>query len=85
MSKSFIRREKSDDRLLLYSDGLTEAENLHGVSFNDGRLGQFMRDSQALGAESCASDLLREVLSWSSKDGEPAQTDDITFVVIDLV
>ncbi len=39
------------DRLLLYSDGLTEAENLDGISFGDGRLAQFMMDCQAMETE----------------------------------
>jgi sigma-B regulation protein RsbU (phosphoserine phosphatase) len=72
------------DRLLLYSDGLTEAENGEGLNFGDGRLAQFMRESDSLAAERCASNLMKEVLHWSERDGEPDQKDDITFVIIDL-
>lgn len=72
------------DRILVYSDGLTEAENPAGLAFGDGRLAQFIRESESLDAERFASNLMREVLYWSEKDGEPGQEDDITFVVIDL-
>ena len=74
----------SGDRILLYSDGLTEAENPDGVSFGDARLAKFFQESQSLDTEQCASNLMREVLRWSGKDGEAEQEDDITFVIVDL-
>jgi phosphoserine phosphatase RsbU/P len=77
-------RFSAGDRLLLYSDGLTEAENSAGVSFGDARLPHLIRDGQSLTSEQLASSLLDEVLGWSSRGSERAQADDITFVVIDL-
>jgi serine phosphatase RsbU (regulator of sigma subunit) len=77
-------RFSAGDRLLLYSDGLTDAENSEGISFGDGRLPSSIQEGQSLAAEPFATHLLDEVLKWSSKGSEPAQSDDITFVVIDI-
>jgi sigma-B regulation protein RsbU (phosphoserine phosphatase) len=75
----------SGDRLLIFSDGLTEAENSLGVSFGDERLPTLIEEHQFQTADHFASRLLDEVLHWSTKGSEPAQSDDITFVVIDLL
>jgi sigma-B regulation protein RsbU (phosphoserine phosphatase) len=72
------------DRLLIYSDGLTEAENQSGVSFGDSRLPVLLAEKQILPVEQFATTLLEEVLAWSTHNSEPGQSDDITFVVVDL-
>jgi phosphoserine phosphatase RsbU/P len=72
------------DRLLIYSDGLTEAENSQGVSFGDARLPALILENPYLTTEQFASRLLEEVLRWSAKGSEPYQADDITFVVVDI-
>src|SRR5207253_8284081 len=53
------------DRLLIYSDGLTEAENDLGLSFGDLRLPQLLESSQELSTEELADTLLQNVLAWS--------------------
>jgi sigma-B regulation protein RsbU (phosphoserine phosphatase) len=73
------------DRLLIYSDGLTEAENSLGVSFGDERLPALIQENEFQTADHFASRLLDEVLHWSTKGSQPTQSDDITFVVIDLL
>jgi phosphoserine phosphatase RsbU/P len=75
---------ESGDRLLVYSDGLTDAENQSGVSFGDGRLPALLVEKQILPVEQFATTLLEEVLAWSPHNSEPGQSDDITFVVVDL-
>ena len=72
------------DRLLIYSDGLTEAENGKGDSFGDAVLPGFFALRQNLSAETFAEELLQSVLAWSVVDSRPGQADDITFVVVDL-
>jgi sigma-B regulation protein RsbU (phosphoserine phosphatase) len=72
------------DRLLLYTDGLLEAENAAGQSFGDLVLAQFIQARQDLGAEPFVEQLLKDVLAWSLEGGRPGQTDDITVVVIDV-
>jgi sigma-B regulation protein RsbU (phosphoserine phosphatase) len=75
---------EAGDRLLVYSDGLTEAENKTGVSFGDGKLSMLLGEKQILPVEQFATTLLEEVLAWSTHGSEPIQSDDITFVVVDL-
>jgi sigma-B regulation protein RsbU (phosphoserine phosphatase) len=72
------------DRLLIYSDGLTEAENGKGESFGDAVLPDFFVLKQNLSAETFAEALLQSVLAWSVVDLRPRQADDITFVIVDL-
>jgi phosphoserine phosphatase RsbU/P len=72
------------DRLLIYSDGLTEAENGKGESFGDAVLPNFFVLKQNLSAETFAEALLKSVLAWSVEDSRRGQADDITFVIVDL-
>lgn len=72
------------DRLLLYTDGLLEAENAAGESFGDAALLTFIREGQEFGAEQFVDLLLKEVLEWSSKGTRAQQEDDITIIAIDI-
>jgi sigma-B regulation protein RsbU (phosphoserine phosphatase) len=77
-------RLDAGDRLLFYTDGLTDAENPAGSAFGDVALLDFLEASDDLTAESFTSALRQKVLRWSEKDSEPHQADDITFVVLDF-
>jgi phosphoserine phosphatase RsbU/P len=72
------------DRLLLYTDGLTEAENATGQSYGEIALKEFIETRQGLTAEPLVELLLREVLDWPCEGGQPGQLDDITLVVVDV-
>ena len=72
------------DRLLLYTDGLLEAENAGGQSFGDAVLPAFIQENQDLGTEQFAALLLSEVLAWSRDAAQGRQEDDITILVIDF-
>lgn len=72
------------DRLLLYSDGLVEAENADGESFGDTALPNFIQENQSLGAEQFVDLLLKNVLAWSRSGPSRGQEDDITIVVVDI-
>jgi sigma-B regulation protein RsbU (phosphoserine phosphatase) len=72
------------DRLLLYTDGLLEAENAAGESFGDAALATFIRERQEFGAEQFVDLLLNEVLAWSCDGTRARQEDDITIVVLDI-
>jgi phosphoserine phosphatase RsbU/P len=72
------------DRLLLYTDGLTEAENAAEESFGETALPAFIRDMRDSGTEEFADRLLLEALDWSRDGRGKGQKDDITIVVIDL-
>ena len=74
------------DRLLLYTDGLTDAENSNGDTFGEIILPGFMAQHQALNTDQFAKALGEAVLNWSrSNKHAPCQRDDITFLVIDVV
>ena len=72
------------DRLVLYTDGLTEAENAAGESFGEFALAAFFKDKRECETEQFADLLLRDVLAWSRDGRGKEQEDDITIVVIDL-
>jgi sigma-B regulation protein RsbU (phosphoserine phosphatase) len=73
------------DRLLLCTDGLTEAESVDGRSFGDMTLPAFIRDKQNMDAAPFADLLLKEVIAWPNSGQEPKQDDDITIMIIDFV
>jgi sigma-B regulation protein RsbU (phosphoserine phosphatase) len=75
---------ETGDRLLLYTDGLTEAENAAGESFGDAALSTFIQEKQDLQAEQFVDLLLKEALAWSYAGTRARQEDDITILVIDL-
>jgi serine phosphatase RsbU (regulator of sigma subunit) len=72
------------DRLLVYSDGLTEAENGRGIGFGDARLPFVLGQHRDLSAEQFAGGLLEDVLDWCAKGTGRGQEDDITFVIVDI-
>jgi serine phosphatase RsbU (regulator of sigma subunit) len=71
------------DRILVYTDGLTEAENATGQSFGESALPTFIQENQDLDAEQFVDLLLNEVLAWSREGTRRQQEDDITMLVID--
>jgi len=75
---------ETGDRLLLYSDGLVEAENGDGESFGDAALPAFIREKQNLGTEQFVDLLLENVLGWSRSGSAGGQEDDITILVVDM-
>lgn len=71
------------DRILLYTDGVTEPENEAGEAFGDQRLEQVIREHQSRSAAELSEHLVTEVRSWQSASVN--QQDDITLVVIDVL
>jgi sigma-B regulation protein RsbU (phosphoserine phosphatase) len=72
------------DRLLLYTDGLTDPEDAAGESFGDAALPAFFLEKQDLEAEEFVDLLLKAALAWSGNGTGSQQKDDITILVIDL-
>lgn len=68
-------------RLLLYTDGLTEARNPHGEFFGQDRLMKWMRKSAQKKLTACdlAKDLGEDLTQFQSS---AAQTDDQTFLIL---
>ncbi|HYN01015.1 MAG TPA: PP2C family protein-serine/threonine phosphatase [Vicinamibacteria bacterium] len=71
------------DRLVLYTDGLTEAENASGEPFGDSRLEQVLNELRSRPAEEASRALLAAVRAWVPPS--VPQQDDITLLVIDLL
>lgn len=66
------------DRLVIYSDGISEAQNVHGEYFEHGRITRLLVEGAALGAASLHARILEEVGQFT---GGVAQADDMTLVV----
>jgi len=71
------------DRFLLYTDGVTEPENVHGDSFGDSKLEQVVRDGQRSSTSELSDRLLSAIRHW--QPASITQQDDITLIVIDAV
>jgi sigma-B regulation protein RsbU (phosphoserine phosphatase) len=67
------------DLLVLYTDGVTEANSPDGEEFGRERLAEAVKANSTLSARDLIASLQREVLNWT--DGLGAG-DDVTFFVI---
>ncbi|MFW6065626.1 MAG: PP2C family protein-serine/threonine phosphatase, partial [Planctomycetota bacterium] len=70
------------ERLVLYTDGITDAMNADGERFDTSRLHEVVNLHYSDDADTCADGVFRTVAEFR---GEAPQTDDETIVVIDRV
>lgn len=68
----------SGDRLILFTDGITEAPNPNGEEFGEARLLDFLRENSALGAAQIQSAALAGIAEFTRGKFE----DDATFIVL---
>jgi serine phosphatase RsbU (regulator of sigma subunit) len=68
------------DILVVYSDGLTDAENPHGEMFGEERLLEIIQQEAPSGSHAVERRFLRTIDEFT--EGTP-QTDDITFLVVE--
>jgi sigma-B regulation protein RsbU (phosphoserine phosphatase) len=68
------------DILVVYSDGLTDAENPQEEMFGEERLRQLIQRMAPLGSHAVEQGLLKAINEFTQ--GVP-QTDDITFVIVE--
>ena len=73
---------RSNDRFLLYTDGVIEAENAKGKAFGDTKLEQVVLETKNCPPAELVDRLLNEIRSWQFPS--IAQQDDMTLVVIDV-
>jgi len=71
---------RTGDILVVYSDGLTDAENLQGEMFGENRLREIIQREAPSGGQAVEGAFLREIGEFTQ--GVP-QTDDITFLVVE--
>jgi serine phosphatase RsbU (regulator of sigma subunit) len=70
------------DRLVLYTDGLSEARNSHDAEYGETRLQSLLSESRQLPANALIQRVLDDVRTFSS--GRPT-LDDLTLMAIELV
>jgi sigma-B regulation protein RsbU (phosphoserine phosphatase) len=78
--ESSVFRLDKGDILVVYSDGLTDAENPQGEMFGEERLLRLIRQEAPSGSQAIEQRLLKAIEAFTQ--GLP-QTDDITFVVVE--
>jgi phosphoserine phosphatase RsbU/P len=72
------------DRLLLYTDGLLEANNHAGESFGD-HIDSYIATHRDLSADSFADALLADLYAWTAASDGYRQEDDLTLLIVDFV
>jgi sigma-B regulation protein RsbU (phosphoserine phosphatase) len=68
------------DILVVYSDGLTDAENPHGEMFGEARLLEIIQQEAPSGSHAVEQRFLKTIEQFT--EGTP-QTDDITFLIVE--
>jgi sigma-B regulation protein RsbU (phosphoserine phosphatase) len=76
---SISRELRRGDRLLLYTDGIIEAEDAKQEQFGRNRLSAVLQESSRLGPDETADRILTRVRSWAA-----GQDDDLTLLVCDF-
>jgi len=69
------------DRLVCFTDGMTEARNPADEEFGEDRLAALAAATRAGSAESLADVLTRTVIAWTAGDAQ----DDATLIVVESV
>ena len=68
-----------DDLLLIFSDGICEAENEADVEYGEQRLQQFAVEHRAMKADELRNAIFQEIDAWS---GARERNDDQTLVIM---
>jgi len=71
------------DRLVLYTDGITETENATGEAFGDRQLERLLRNHRLQPAPEFSRQVLVELQRWRPVAAN--QEDDITLIVVDVL
>ena len=71
------------DRLLLYTDGVTETENAAGEEFGDQQLERVVRNNRLQPASELSRQVLSELQRW--RPAVVNQQDDITLIIVDVL
>lgn len=73
----------SGDRLLLYTDGITEAANKRGNFYGDDRLVELAVKSKVKSARAMHDEIMRDVALYTK--GVPERSDDITLLIFHIL
>lgn len=72
------------DRILMYTDGITEAVNGMNEEFGADRVSELLKESRDLSSSDFADTLLSAVRDWSRAEHGDVHDDDLTLIVIDV-
>jgi sigma-B regulation protein RsbU (phosphoserine phosphatase) len=72
------------DRVLLFTDGLTEAQNAAGVHFGDAQLEGIFARGHGVPTDAFAGSFVDGARAWAGRADSQPFTDDLTVVVIDV-
>ena len=73
------------DRIILYTDGILEAENDREEAFGENRLGEIIRKNAARDAGTISDKILASLKNWTGKVSDTGSfQDDITLIVLGI-
>jgi two-component system sensor histidine kinase ChiS len=72
------------DRIILYTDGITEARNAANVMYGEQRFHDFIKEHQALGAREFVGLMIQAIFEWSGSGSDKNLRDDVTILVADF-
>ncbi len=75
---------QTNDRVVLYTDGIPETKNAEEQEFGTARFVKFMENNQQLSVDQFADGLLDELSRWSEQPRGQGQQDDITVLTVDF-
>jgi sigma-B regulation protein RsbU (phosphoserine phosphatase) len=73
------------DRLVLYTDGLTETRSRTGELFGDDRLEAVIKALAGDSPDLTADRIVEDLLKWSGRSGGRSLDDDLTLIVVDVL
>jgi hypothetical protein len=73
------------DRLVLYTDGLTETKSRTGEFFGDDRFETLVEAQMGDSAEAAADHIVGQIVRWSGRLTTGSPDDDLTLLVVDLM
>ncbi len=74
-----------DDRLVLYTDGITETTSKMGELFGEDRLEALIKEHSSNSADHTANLFIERLSKWSGRSGGSSLDDDLTLIIIDML
>ena len=74
----------NNDRLVLYTDGVSETINKAGELFGNDRLEAFIEEHSSDSADRTADQFIEHLYKWSGKSRDSSFEDDLTLIIIDI-
>jgi two-component system sensor histidine kinase ChiS len=72
------------DRIIMYTDGITEARNTANVMYGEQRFHDFIKEHQGLGAGEFVELMMQTIFEWSRKNSDKNLRDDVTILAVDF-